>query len=149
MCFESLLERHERGELSQVEAAVMPGASERTFRRWGDRYREDGQAGLLDRRIRKPSARWVPESELARAGALCAEIYGGFTIKHSHEKVVERHGHTPGCTVTRLALQSPGLVRPAKRRGAPGGKRPPRFDGPARQSSRQRYDRELHEDIEG
>ena len=34
MRFEGLLERHERGELSQEEAAEMLGISERTFRRW-------------------------------------------------------------------------------------------------------------------
>ena len=34
MRFEGLLERHERGELLQEEAAEMRGISERTFRRW-------------------------------------------------------------------------------------------------------------------
>ena len=42
MRFESLLERHEGGTLSQLEAAELLGMSERTFRRWRDRYREAG-----------------------------------------------------------------------------------------------------------
>jgi transposase len=50
MRFETLLERHERGDLSQVEAAEMLGISERTFRRWQVRLREEGTAGLADRR---------------------------------------------------------------------------------------------------
>ena len=126
MRFENLLERHERGELSQLEAAEMLGVSERTFRRWRERWREDGEAGLLDRRVGKPSPRRAPESELARARALYEEMYGGFTVKHFHEKLVKRHGYKLCYTVTRLALQQAGLVRPAKRRGAHRRKRPRR-----------------------
>ena len=57
MRFEALLERHERGELGQPEAAEMLGISERTFRRWRDRLRDEGVMGLRDRRIGKPSSR--------------------------------------------------------------------------------------------
>ena len=80
MRFEELLERQERGELSQLEASAMLGMSERTFRRWRDRLRDEGEEGLLDRRIGKPSPRRAPESELARARAraLYEEMYGGF-----------------------------------------------------------------------
>ena len=126
MRFENLLDRHERGELGQLEAAEMLGVSERTFRRWRERWREDGEEGLLDRRVGKPSPRRAPESELARARALYEEMYGGFTVKHFHEKLVKRHGYKLCYTVTRLALQQAGLVRPAKRRGAHRRKRPRR-----------------------
>ncbi len=126
MRFENLLARHERGEVSQLEAAEMLGVSERTFRRWRERWREDGEEGLLDRRVGKPSPRRAPESELARARALYEEMYGGFTVKHFHEKLVKRHGYKLCYTVTRLALQQAGLVRPAKRRGAHRRKRPRR-----------------------
>ena len=77
MRFESLLDRHEGGELSQLEAAEMLGISERTFRCWRDRYREDGAEGLVDRRLDKPSPGRAPESELARMRALYQEMYGG------------------------------------------------------------------------
>ena len=126
MRFEELLDRHERGYLTQAEAAEMLGMSERTFRRWRDRYREEGAAGLGDRRIGKPSPRRADESELARARALYAEMYGGFTVKHFHEQLVERHGYRLGYTVTRLALQAAGLVKRAPRRGAHRRKRPRR-----------------------
>ena len=101
MRFESLLDRPERGELSQFEAAEILGVDERTFRRWRDRFREDGEDGLLDRRVGKPSPRRAPESELARARALYEEMYGGFTVKHFHEKLVKRHGYKLSYTVTR------------------------------------------------
>jgi hypothetical protein len=51
MRFEGLLDRHEGGELGQQEAAGMLGISERTFRRWRDRLRDEGPLGLRDRRI--------------------------------------------------------------------------------------------------
>ena len=85
MRFEELLDRHERGYLTQAEVGEMLGVSERTVRRWRDRYREEGTPGLGDRRLGKPSPRRAPESELGRARALYAEMYGGFTVKHFHE----------------------------------------------------------------
>ena len=126
MRFEELLERHERGALTQAEAGAMLGMSERMFRRWRDRWREEGAAGLGDRRVGKPSPRRAAAGELARAQALYAEMYGDFTVKHFHEKLVERHGYRLGYTVTRLALQAAGLVRKAPRRGAHRRKRPRR-----------------------
>ena len=126
MRFEELLDRHEWGDLTQAEAGEMLGVSERTFRRWRDRYREEGAPGLGDRRIGKPSPRRAPESELARARALYAETYGGFTAKHFHEHLQARHGYRLGYKVTRLALQAAGLVRRAPRRGAHRRKRPRR-----------------------
>ena len=73
MRFEGLLERHERGELSQAEAAEMLGVSERTFRRW------------RDRRIGKPSSRRAATEEILRMLGLYEERYAGFTVKHFHE----------------------------------------------------------------
>ena len=126
MRFEGLLERHERGELSQIEAAEMLGVSERTFRRWRDRLREEGPAGLQDRRIGKPSSRRAAVAEILRMLGLYEECYDGFTVKHFHEQLVKRHNYKLGYTVTRLSLQSAGLVKPAPRRSAHRKKRPRR-----------------------
>jgi len=126
MRFEELLDRHERGHLTQGEAGEMLGVSERTFRRWQVRYREAGAAGLRDRRVGQPSPRRADEGELARAKALYAEMYDGFTVKHFHEHLQARHGYRLGYTVTRLALQASGQVRKAPRRGAHRRKRPRR-----------------------
>ena len=116
MRFEGLLERHERGELSQGEAAEMLGVSERTFRRWRDRLRDEGPEGLRDRRIGKPSSRRAAAEEILRMLGLYEERYAGFTVKHFHEQLQKRHHYKLGYTVTRLALQGAGLVRPAPRR---------------------------------
>ena len=58
--FLTLLHRWESAELNQEEAAELLGVSERTFRRWTRRYEEEGEAGLIDRRLGKTSGRRVP-----------------------------------------------------------------------------------------
>jgi transposase len=118
MRFETLLDRHERGELGQEEAAEMLGISERTFRRWRDRLRDEGPVGLRDRRIGKPSSRRAAGEEIVRMLGLYEASYSDFTVKHFHEQLVKRHGYKLGYTVTRLALQGAGLVRPAPKRSA-------------------------------
>ncbi len=57
---------------------------------------------------------------------LYEERYSGFTVKHFHEQLHKRHHYKLGYTVTRLALQGAGLVRPAPRRSAHRKKRPRR-----------------------
>ena len=126
MRFEELLDRHERGHLTQAEAAEMLGVSERTFRRWQGRWRAEGAEGLRDRRIGKPSSRRAAAAAIAAMLGLYREHYEGFTVKHVHELAARRHGYKLGYTVTRLALQQAGLVRPAPRRGAHRRRRPRR-----------------------
>jgi hypothetical protein len=58
--FLNILNRRESAELNQAKAAVLLGVSGRTFRRWRDRYDEEGGPGLLDRRLGKASGRRIP-----------------------------------------------------------------------------------------
>jgi transposase len=125
MRFEAVLGRSERSELSQVEAAALLGVSERTFRRWRDRYLEAGSAGLADGRLR-PSLRRPPVAEIERRLGLYRSLYRGFTVKHFHEQLGKRHGYTLGCTGTKLRLQRAGLVAVATKRSAHRKKRPRR-----------------------
>ena len=125
MRFMDVLGRSERSELSQMEAAEMLGVSERTFRRWRDRHREAGEAGLADRRL-APSLRRAPEAEIERMLGLYRDIYRGFTVKHFHEHLGKRHNYTLGYTVTKLHLHRAGLVQAAKKRSAHRKKRPRR-----------------------
>jgi transposase len=126
MRFEALLDRHERGELDQREAAEMLGIGERTFRRWRDRLRDEGSSGLRDRRIGKPSSRRAAVEEIQRMLGLYEERYEGFTVKHFHEQLVKRHNYQLGYTVTRLSLHGAGLVKPAPQRSTHRRKRPRR-----------------------
>ena len=66
--FLNLLNRWESAELNQEEAAELLGVSERTFRRWTRRYEDEGEAGLIDRRLGKASGRRVPSpTQVGRA----------------------------------------------------------------------------------
>ncbi len=90
MRFSSLLERHERGEISQCEAASMLGVHERTFRRWQGRFETDGEAGLADRRLGQASPKRAPLIEIERMLGLFRDKYADFTVKHFHEQLVKR-----------------------------------------------------------
>ena len=70
MKFEEVYGHTVRGELSQAEAAEILGTSERTFRRWRDRFEAEGAEGLYDRRLGRLSARRAPVDEVARVLAL-------------------------------------------------------------------------------
>jgi transposase len=118
MRFSSLLDRQERGELTQEEAAEMLGVHVRTFQRWAGRYEEEGEAGLADRRLGRPSPKRAPPAELERMLGLYRDKYADFTVKHFHEQLVKRHGYELGYTVTKLTLHAAGLVRRAAKRSA-------------------------------
>src|SRR5260370_38354197 len=126
MGFEALLDRHERGDLSEAEAAEILGIRERTFRRWRDRMRDEGPLGLSDRRLSKPSSRRAAVEEIQRMLGLYRENYGGSTVKHFHEQLVKRHDYKLGYTVTKVHLQRAGPVRGAPHPSAPRKKRPAR-----------------------
>lgn len=126
MRFESLLGRQEGGEITQAEAAELLGVKERTFRRWRDRYREEGAPGLEDRRLGRRSPRRAPEAEIERMLGLFRDKYSDFTVKHFHEQLEKRHNYKLGYTVTKLHLHRAGLVRPAVQRSAHRKKRPRR-----------------------
>ncbi len=48
--FVGVRKRYGSGELSQAEAAELVGISDRTFRRWSERFGDEGAACLTDRR---------------------------------------------------------------------------------------------------
>ena len=126
MKFLSILNRYEASEFSQLEAAELLGVGERTFRRWRQRYEEDGEAGLLDRRLGKISGKRVPVDREAEVEALYRGRYSGFTAKHFHEHLVRDHQFSWGYTWTKTFLHSRGLLERAPRRGAHRRKRPRR-----------------------
>jgi hypothetical protein len=116
--FEEAFEQYQRHRLTAEEAGELLGMSGRNFRRLRNRYEENGIEGLRDRRVGKVSPRRAPAGELERMHELYRECYADFTVKHFHEKLVERHHYKLSYTVTRLSLQAVRLVPKAKRRGA-------------------------------
>ncbi|MEE8455122.1 MAG: helix-turn-helix domain-containing protein [Limibaculum sp.] len=124
MKFSEILGRTRSRELSQGEAASVLGVSERTFRRWRERYDAEGAEGLYDRRLGRVSSRRAPVDEVMRVLELFDTRYWDFTAKHFHEKLAEEHGLARSYNWVRLTLQSHGRKRPAARRGAHRRKRP-------------------------
>jgi transposase len=122
----SVFDRYEASELSCLEAAELLGMGERTFRRWRHRFEQDGEAGLVDRRLGKASGREVPAAAAESVEELYRRHFVGFTAKHFHEHLVRDHGFRWGYTWTKTFLQSRGLLERAKRRGAHRRKRPRR-----------------------
>lgn len=116
--FRSIWERYEVSEFSQLEAAELLGMSERTFRRWSLRYEEEGETGLLDRRLGTASGKRVPVDRCDEVEALYRTRYAGFTAKHFHEHLVANHKFNWGYTWTKVFLQSRGLLPRALKRGA-------------------------------
>jgi transposase len=124
--FMSVFGRYSAAEFSQLEAAELLGMSERTFRRYSRRFEEEGEDGLLDRRLGKASGKRVPVEREAEVEALYRTRYAGFTAKHFHEHLVRDHRFAWGYTWTKAFLHSRGLLERARRRGAHRRKRPRR-----------------------
>jgi transposase len=122
--FRDVLSRWERKELSGLEAGELLGLSERQFRRYRDRYEEDGLAGLADKRLGKASVRRVPVDEIAWMLDQYRSQYWGWNVKHFHERLQRHHGFNWGYTWVKTQLHAAGLVERAKRRGAHRRKRP-------------------------
>ncbi|MDP6406289.1 MAG: ISNCY family transposase [Alphaproteobacteria bacterium] len=126
MKFEEILERTSLRELSQWEAASVLGVSERTFRRWRDRFEAEGAEGLYDRRLGRVSGRRVPVDTVMAILELFDTRYFDFTAKHFWEKLVSEHDFKRSYNWLRLTLQAHGRTRKAPRRGAHRRKRPRR-----------------------
>jgi transposase len=118
MRFEELYARRPRRDVTMAEAAEMLGVTERTFRRWRDRYEAAGTAELQDRRLGHPSARAVPVDEALRMVTLYETRYTGWTVKHFHERGQQEHGWRRSYSWTKKTLQAAGHVARAPRRGA-------------------------------
>ena len=127
---EDALSRFRRRSLTAEEAGALLGMSGRHFRRLCVRFDEEGSEGLRDGRLGRVSPRRADGSELGRMCGLYRDRYADFTVKHFHEALVRDHHYKLGYTVTRLALQSAGLV--AKENANTGSRCMPTKQPPAR-----------------
>ena len=122
--FQDVLGYWQARRLSALEAAELLGMSERSFHRYRQRYEEEGPDGLFDRRLGKASARRVPADQVAWVLDEYRTRYRGWTVKHFHDHLRERHGFAWSYTWTKAVLQRAGLVPRAPRRGAHRRRRP-------------------------
>jgi transposase len=114
------------GSLQWWEAAEIIGITDRTMRRWRQRYEEVGYDGLYDYRKRAPSPKRIPVGVLERVLHLYREMYFDFNVRHFHEKLGEEHDIQLSYTWVKLALQGAGLVKKRSRRGTHRRRRPRR-----------------------
>ena len=114
------------GELHWFRAADILGWSPRTLRRWRERYEAHGYAGLVDKRLHRPSARRVPPGQVEQVLRLYRERYAGFNVRHFHEIAQREHGVTVSYSFVKQALQTASLVTKHRARGRHRRRREPR-----------------------
>jgi len=99
------------------QAAEILGISDRSMRRWKQRYEQYGYDGLFDRRRGRPSPKRVPLEVAEEVLRLYQEKYADFNVRHFHEKLREGHAVRLSYTWVKLALQGAGLVAKGRKRG--------------------------------
>ena len=108
------------------QAAEIIGISDRSMRRWRERYEEHGYDGLFDRRRGQPSPKRVPLATAEQVLGLYRDCYFDLNVRHFHEKLREEHGIELSYTWVKRALQGAGLVKRGRRRGVHRKRRPRR-----------------------
>ena len=82
MRFEEAYSGWTERRLTQEDAAQLLGVCARTFRRYIDRYEEDGLDGLLDNRLSQVSHRRAPVDEVLRLVDRYRRRHDGWNVKH-------------------------------------------------------------------
>ena len=113
-------------KISWGAAAEIIGISDRTMRRWHERWEEHGYGGLVDRRKGKPSSHRVAVKTVEEVLRLYREKYYDLNMRHFHEKLSEEHQIHLSYTWVQQALQGAGLVAKQRKRGPHRRRRPRR-----------------------
>lgn len=116
MRFEEVYEGWDKGRLTQEEAAEILGVCDRTFRRYIDRYEQEGMEGLNDRRLSQASYRLAPVDEVMGLIDAYASRYRGWNVRHYY-KYYRGDGGKRSYTWVKNKLQSSGLVSRKAKRG--------------------------------
>jgi transposase len=108
------------------QAAEIIGISDRSMRRWRERYEEFGFRGLFDRRRGKPSPKRVPLAVVERVLELYRERYFDLNVRHFHEKLEAEHQIELSYSWVKGVLQGAGLIARGRKRGVHRQRRPRR-----------------------
>ncbi len=104
-------------KISWWQAAEIIGISDRSMRRWRERYEAFGFRGLFDRRRGKPSPKRVPMAVLERVLQLYREKYFDLNVRHFHEKLVGEQQIQLSYSWVKGVLQGAGLIARGRKRG--------------------------------
>jgi transposase len=116
MRFEEAYDGWESGKLSQEEAARLLGVCERTFRRYLNRYEENGLEGLIDKRIEMISHRRAPVDEVLAMTDRYRKHHRGWSAKHFYAWY-RREGGSRCYTWVKSRLQEANLIQKAPGKG--------------------------------
>jgi transposase len=103
--------------ITWLQAAEIVGVTDRSMRRWRERYQEFGYDGLFDRRLGKRSPQRVAVAVVEQVLGLYRDKYFDLNVSHFHEKLGQDHGIELSYTWVKKALQGAGLVAADKKRG--------------------------------
>lgn len=116
MRFEEIYDEWDKRRLTQEEAAQILGVSDRTFRRYINRYEDMGVEGLSDRRLTQASIRRAPVDEVMEMADRYGSYHRGWNVKHFYSWY-RKDGGTRSYTWVKNTLQSKGLVIKSAKRG--------------------------------
>jgi len=116
MRFEEVYLGWKESRLTQETAALILGVSDRTFRRYIDRYKDEGLEGLLDKRLTQASYRRAPVDEVMAVTDLYNSGYRGWNVRHFYRRYWKDGGRRSYGWV-KNTLQSKGLVKKSTKRG--------------------------------
>ncbi|OPL14609.1 MAG: transposase [delta proteobacterium MLS_D] len=117
MRFEELYTSWTDGHVTQEQAALVLGVCDRTFRRYINRYEEDGLEGLSDKRLTQASHRRAPVDEVMKIADTYRQQHRGWNVNHYYSWY-RRAGGTRSYTWVKNTLQSEGLVTKSRKRGS-------------------------------
>lgn len=117
MRFEETYRGWTESRLTQEEAALLLGICARTFRRYIDRYEDEGLDGLIDKRLSQVSCRRAPVDEVMRLVDRYRNRHRGWNVKHYYSWY-KRDGGQRSYSWVKNALQSADVVKKAPKRGA-------------------------------
>jgi len=116
MRFEEAYGGWREDRLTQEEAALILGISDRTFRRYIDRYEECGLEGLADKRLTQTSHRRAPVDEVMALVDLYINRHQGWNVRHFHDWY-SKQGGDRSYTWVKNQLQQAKLISQAKLKG--------------------------------
>ena len=117
MRFKEAYEGCKSGHLTHVEAALLLGVCDRTFRRYMVKYDEGGLEALMDKRLTQASHRCAPVDEVIKLTEQYRSRYSGWNVKHFHTWY-RKDGGSRSYTWVKNRLQEAKLIKRAKKRGA-------------------------------
>ena len=117
MRFEEAYDGWRNHRLTQEEAALILGVSDRSFRRYVDRFEESGLDGLADKRLTQVSHRRAPVDEVIALIDLYNRRHQGWNACHFHDWYTQQGG-TRSYTWVKNQLQQAKAIPKSKRKGA-------------------------------